>query len=692
MFFKELNTIAIVAELVRASFGTPAGAVQNHANANLESLTSRNTISLNLAAEQNLTQESQGIPVDCTWINPFPEGSKPMDNAEKPPKVACEIFNNPDGGLPILRVKVTEWPDDKASMVAFALENSDTVIVTANPNNPSVNLQTVCGVGPISQWFLRGMQGNIFESDDFITTQDASIACFEAVNELTTITIKDGNDIERQVLFDPIGGGHSGNQGAFQPFRRNEYGTNKIYFSHSDEASARTVDAMRFALQHQLEILNSKDTLVWPSYSYASSAEIINYLPLPTPTPEPTLMATPTSQYIEPVIPVAPIVQEMIASPELINYPNINLGVEIQSTNDIKIYQEQYGGPELAKYIEMLNSTVDQDVLSTQFGKVRHRTFGQWIKGLFGKDQPQVSLVETKSINIAKIMHINFTDVTGRKITIDGLDQNGKFVKVTIPFKGDFNILEDDSLQFENGMTIKFNALDSTSSPDEASDTIARLAEQISNYYDLGSKTETIPEVLIVPPESVLHLYDGASTRNEIIDLAQSLRPTYPSVNTTFSYIDKTGAQHLIPNFMIPTGMVGKVKQFLLFDGRPIYELEIPLMGDLINGNVITSADRQMISSQLPTGLTLENSITIYLSSENIAAIPGQQTNPNAPPPMTATLTPIPIYTSTPTPTPTQLLPTQTLTPESRFPDPNENIMDPRLAEFLYPQPTTETP
>ncbi len=675
MFTKELNTIAIVAELIRASFGTPSGAIQNHANQSLESLSTRNTISLNLDADQDLSQVEQGTPIDCSWINPFPEGSMPADNAEKPPKVTCEISNNPSGGLPILRVKVNEWPEGKASLVAFALENSDTVIVTANPNNPSVNLQTVCGIGPINQWFLRGMQGNLFESDDFITTEGASIACFNGINNLTTITILDGNGIERQVLFDPGNSGHNGNQGAFQPFRSNVYGTNKIYFVHDNEESARTVDAMRFALQHQLEILTKDETAVWPSYSYASNTEILNYLPLPTPTPEPTQAATATAEYVPPVEQVAPIIQEMIAAPELINYPNINLGVSIKTTKDMNVYSEQYGGPELTKYIEMLDSTVDEQVLIDQFQKVTHRNPLQWFKGLFGKDKPPVALVETKSVNISKIMHINFSDMTSRKITIDGLDQNGRFVKLTIPFKGDLTILEDNSLQFDN-MTIKFSALDTNGSPDEASETVARLAEQISNYYDIGSKTDTIPEVVVVPSESVLHLYNDGSTRNIILDLAQSLKQAYPTVNTTFSYIDETGAQHLIPNFLLPTGMVGKVKQFLLFDNRPIYELEIPLISELVNGNIITTADRDLIRKQLPAGYTLGTSITVYVSSETIAAIPGVKTNPNAPIPTTPTVTPTPLYTATPTVTEVPAFtPTITETPITPTPTPTQRVI-----------------
>lgn len=664
MFFKEFNTIAIVAELVRASFGTSSGAIQTHANADLDSFASRNTISLNASPLDEAPKQEQGFPVDCSWINPFPEGTIPADNAEKPPQVSCEIFNNPSGGLPILRVKVNDWPEGKASIVAFALENSDTVIVTANPNNPSVNLQTVCGVGSISQWFLRGMQGNIFESDDFITTQEASFACFEAVNNLTTITIKDANGIERQVLFDPVNSGHNGNQGAFRPFRRNVYGTNKIYFVHDDEESARTVDAMRFALQHQLEILTNDVTTVWPSYSYANSSEIINYLPLPTPTPEPTLIAAATPEYVAPIEQVAPIIQEMMASPELINYPNINLGVQIESTNDIQIFHEEYGGPELTKYIEMLNTTVDEQILIEQFHKVTHRNFGQWLKSLIGKDQPPVSKMEAKSINISKIMHISFDDINTRKITIDGLDPQGKFIKLTIPFKGDFTVLEDDSLQFDNGLTIRFSALDSNNSEDEAGETIHRLAEQISNYYDIGSQSDTIPEVVVVPNEAVLHLYEDGMNRNDVTAMARSLRTEYPTVNTTFSYIDEKGAQHLIPNFMLPTGMVGTVKQFLLFDNRPIFELNIPLIGDLINGNVISTAERDIIRNQLPAGLNLGNSITIYLSTDNIAAIPGEKVNPYAPIPMTPTVTPTPLYTATPTLTEVPAFtPTTTATP-----------------------------
>lgn len=690
-----LETAIITAKIAQLFSGLGAlsgGEINNHANQRLHELINRNTITLSSPEFSPFQSEV----IDCQWINPFPEGSSASEETEPPPHVTCELFQDPNGGLPILRTHVSNWPLDKAAMVAFAFQGSDSVIVIANPDNPSVNLQTICGVGPINQWFLRGMSGWIWESGDFIDSSAASSACFNGVNEPSTITIKDPvTGLEKQFIFDPTSSGSAGNQGAFQPFLR-DIDTYKIFFNPSDPDSARTLSAMQQAIQEQLRISTGKDIIVWPYMSFADPTRLLERIPLPTPTPMPTEIpvATPAAPYVEPQ---AQIITAIESSPqEAINHPLSNIGLELQvAGKDVVIYRENPLATErdgLVNYINALNTTVDQALLDEKYREIEDVNFWERIKSWWGGYEYALNKVETGPVNISRVLHINFSNPGKRTLVIDGLDIDGKFMRIYLPVKGNVSVHDDGRISFKNKTRFKFTALDTQGMPDEASLTIARLAEQIANYYDLGSKASTLPEVVVVPREAVPFLYSNSGHRNAITFDARSLRAKYPTQIVTLSYYDENGAQHLVPNFLLPTGMLGRAKQLLMFNNALVYEVEITLLGDLVNGNIIGKDVLSTLQAQFPSNMRYSSSFTIYVTADNIAAIPGDKLNPYEPTPLPATVTPThtTFQNSTETITPTQPIPTP-IPYELRFPQGDEiHQMDPRF--IPYPTPSSYLP
>lgn len=696
-----IESAVIIAELARLSAVFGGAPLSSHIDKSLADLSTRNTITLSAPPQSDeLSPNLQSGIVDCPWINPFPEGARPLDGADTPPHVTCELFQDPSGGLPTLRVYVSNWPkdvsgEDKSAMVAFAPKGGDTVIVIAHPESANVNLQTICGLGPLNQWFLRGMTGWIWESDEyFIDSGEASSACFDGVQRTSTISITDDYGQVRQFLFDPTNSGDNGNQGAFQPFKPNKYDTKKIYFIPNDEASARTLSNMQNAIEEQLRISTGKEIVLFPSMSMADFSKIIEKIPMPTPTIAPTqeIVATEIPPYIEPPAIIVTAIEQ--ALPEIINYPNANIGMELISAGgNVSIYRENPLATERAgldNYINTLNTTVDQKAINAQYANIEDVNTWEWIKSWWGGYEYAFPKVENTPINLARVLHINFGEQGARSLIIDGLDINGKLVRLVIPTKGNITKDAGNILTFKNGTQLRFTALDVNGAPDEANETLARLTDQIANYYDMGSKTKTIPEVVVVPMEAVPVLYRDARSRNEITFAAQSLRTKYPTVNVTLAYYDATGAQQIVPDFKLPTGMLGRAKQFLTFYGAPVYEVDIALVGDNVNGNTIDQGVLAAVKAQFPSNMIYNDSFTVYVQADNIAAVPSDKFNPAEPTPGPATATPLP-PTTTPGPsqsfTPTgTLAPTQTPIPyELRFPQGEEiHKMDPRL--FMTPE------
>lgn len=686
MFGQEFNSIIIVAELARTAMGGSA-TLQNHVSENLHDQVSRHTITL-YAGE--LPSQPQGTIVNCEWVNPFPEASQQVEGVIAHPHVTCEIFEDPLSGMPTLKAYVSDWPEGSASVVAFAIKNSDTAIVIANPNDPTVNLQTTCGIGLFNQFVMRSFKG--FGSDPFITEEAASSACFRGINELTVITITDANGTPRQILFDPTTTIHDGNKGAFQPFRQDVNGVAyKILFDPQNPESYRTLLEMANALEAQLNIATGQNISVSPYVGFVDGTQILEHLPLPTPTAAPTEIASPTPEptpYIAP--PQAEVIEQAIlAKPELMSDPLANISLELTPGSNVTIYRENPSSTdstELAKYLTMISTTLDQQALNNQFANViSSSTLSEWFKSIIGKYKPAVEKVENQPITMSTILHINFGNPSSRTLIFDGLDSGGKFIRIILPLKHNFTVRPGNILEFKNGTSIKISATDTKGNPDEADITLARLIEQIEGYPNLGSQFRTLPEVIVVPMRVVPYLYDSSSSRNTIIAAAQALRQTEPSTKVTLAYKDKTGAQHLVPNFELPTGMVGTVVEYIVSGGVPIYKLNVSLRGDLVDGNIISQVVLDNIHAQMQSlapGVTFGDSFYVYVVSDNIAAIPGPKINPSAPTPAPDTITPTPEILTTPTDTMIPS-PTPTSTPRYRFlPPGEERQMDPRIKDL----------
>lgn len=432
-------------------------------------------------------------PSTATAVNPTQQPVSPEFSANSgwaecgSPDVVCRYSK---GNLQF--EKTFKDPHTPQLSVKIIKEADGYAIVDFNPAKTEVDIATVCGHDPLSQWISRELSGWPFSESVMFTENNFQItACFKAINEPTTVTING-----KKVSIKPNGS----NQAIFRLYTNEDGKISILLGDHLKPENLIPVEKLSSALASQVKILTGKKINVPIDYGSISIPNIVlDKIPIPTPTPTltPTLTPTPTptktpSPTTEPIPTPEPVKKQSqpeVTLPPREDIKNISVTVKINPDKD-KLFVGDGQNETLNRLVDSCGSpfTTEKFDLS-RMEEINKNSWWYPFTKLFQKNIIPPNMVESKMSHLEFESACRIKIEPGGKVQISGRLKDGKIAFAFTKIK---TILD----------SLKINVSDHNGNQDIFGQIITNLVERIKLSDSLWHD-DKIAQVTVMPQQSI---------------------------------------------------------------------------------------------------------------------------------------------------------------------------------------------